>query len=94
VTRRVRRPPNTTPRLLDYQRFASDSAAAYNRLQTDLLWAANPEWFVTHDFMGDFESVDALGIETDAEIAVGGGDIPGRDLAAVAGPAESVTLCP
>jgi len=67
--------PGPTPaehhpsRLLDYQRFASGSAAAYNRLQTDLLRAANPEWFVTHNFMGDFEPLDAFGVSEDLDFA-------------------------
>jgi beta-galactosidase len=46
-------------RLLDYARFASASVAEYNRLQTRLLRAANDEWFVTHNFMGHFPSLDA-----------------------------------
>ena len=46
-------------RLLDYARFASASVAAYNRLQTRLLRAANDEWFVTHNFTGHFPSLDA-----------------------------------
>ena len=46
-------------RLLDYARFASASVAEYNRLQTRLLRAANDEWFVTHNFMGQFPSLDA-----------------------------------
>jgi len=49
-------------RLLDYGRFASDSAVAYNRLQIDLLRAADDDWFVTHNFMGNFSTLDSYDV--------------------------------
>lgn len=55
-------------RLLEYYRFASDSAAAYNRVQTELLREVNDEWFLTHNFMGDFETLDALSVSTDLDL--------------------------
>jgi len=53
-------PPGPTPaehhpsRLLAYDRFSNDSVAEYNRLHVDLIRDANDDWFVTHNFMGDF----------------------------------------
>ncbi|NEU55558.1 beta-galactosidase [Halorussus sp. MSC15.2] len=66
-------PPRPTPaeqhpsRLLDYYRFASDSVAEYNRLHADLLREANDDWFVTHNFMGDFRSLDAHSLSDDLD---------------------------
>jgi len=37
---------------LDYRRFMSDTYVEYQREQVSVLRAANPEWFVTHNFMG------------------------------------------
>ncbi|WP_129113899.1 beta-galactosidase [Halegenticoccus tardaugens] len=68
-------PPGPTPayhhpsRLLDYSRFASDSVVDYNRLQVDLLREANDDWFVTHNFMGDFEQLDAFEVSADLDFA-------------------------
>ncbi|ESP86796.1 beta-D-galactosidase [Candidatus Halobonum tyrrellensis G22] len=56
-------------RLLDYDRFASDSVAEYNRLHTELLRQANEEWFLTHNFMGDFPSIDAFDVTEDLDFA-------------------------
>jgi beta-galactosidase len=61
-------PPGHTPaeqhpsRLLDYYRFSSDSVVAYDALQTDLLRAANDDWFLTHNFVGDFQRLDAYAV--------------------------------
>jgi beta-galactosidase len=56
-------------RLLDYYRFASDSAVDYNREQTDLLRAANDDWFVTHNFMSHFDPLDAYDLSADLDFA-------------------------
>lgn len=55
-------------RLLDYYRFANDSVVSYNRLQTELLRKANAEWFITHNFMGDFETLDAFSVSEDLDL--------------------------
>lgn len=44
---------------LDYQRFLSDGVAAFQRDQVEILRAANPSWFVTHN--GCFGSIDYRG---------------------------------
>ncbi|QRV17790.1 beta-galactosidase (plasmid) [Haloterrigena salifodinae] len=54
--------------LLDFARFASDSVVEYNRLQANLLREANEEWFVTHNFMNLFESVDAYEFDEDLDL--------------------------
>jgi len=54
-------------RLLDYYRFASDSVVAYNRLQTDCLRARDDNWWVTHNFMGDFGALDAHDVASDLD---------------------------
>ncbi|WP_408960257.1 beta-galactosidase [Natrinema sp. 74] len=54
--------------LLDFARFASDSVVEYNRLQADLLREANEEWFVTHNFMHLFESVDTYEFDADLDL--------------------------
>ena len=66
-------PPRPTPaeqhpsRLLDYYRFANDSVVEYNRLHADLLREANDDWFITHNFMGDFPSLDAYSLADDLD---------------------------
>lgn len=55
-------------RLLEYARFASDSVVDYNRLQANLLRAANEDWFVTHNFMGRFDSLDAYAVSEDLDL--------------------------
>ncbi|MCH7662213.1 MAG: beta-galactosidase, partial [Euryarchaeota archaeon] len=55
-------------RLLEYYRFASDSVVSFNRLQTELLREANDEWFLTHNFMGDFETLDAFSVSEDLDL--------------------------
>lgn len=56
-------------RMLDYQRFASDSVVEYNRLHVDILREADDSWFVTHNFMGDFEPLDAFDVTADLDFA-------------------------
>jgi beta-galactosidase len=55
-------------RSIDYDRFASDSVVSYNRLQTDLLRERNDGWFLTHNFMGDFETLDAYAVSGDLDL--------------------------
>jgi beta-galactosidase len=72
-TPRPTRPTYLSPaHLLDYSRFLADGVAAFQREQIDLLRAANPRWFVTHngcfnhiDFAGDFSrDLDFLGYDS------------------------------
>ncbi|WP_211194956.1 beta-galactosidase [Halorhabdus amylolytica] len=44
--------------LLEYYRFASDSAVTYNERQAARLREANDEWFLTHNVIGGFETLD------------------------------------
>nr|WP_303645353.1 beta-galactosidase [Haladaptatus sp. W1] len=66
-------PPRPTPaeqhpaRLLDYYRFANDSVVEYNRLHVDCIREANDDWFVTHNFMGDFAQLDAYSLADDLD---------------------------
>ena len=66
-------PPGPTPadhhpsRLLDYYRFCNDSVVEYNRLHADLVREADADWFVTHNFMGDFASLDAYSLADDLD---------------------------
>jgi len=55
-------------RLLDYARFASDSVVDYNRLQADLVRAADDDWLVAHNFMGSFETLNARDVAADLDI--------------------------
>ncbi|WP_142859282.1 beta-galactosidase [Salinigranum halophilum] len=67
-------PPRPTPAehhpslRLEYARFASESAVDYNRLHVELLREANDEWFVAHNFMGDFEPLDAHAVSDDLDL--------------------------
>jgi beta-galactosidase len=67
-------PPRPTPaehhpsHLLDYYRFSSDSVVEYNRIHADLLREANDDWFVAHNFMGDFETLDAHAVSDDLDL--------------------------
>ncbi|XVH32037.1 beta-galactosidase [Haloferacaceae archaeon DSL9] len=67
-------PPGHTPaehhpsRLLEYYRFASDSVVDYNRLQASLLREANDDWFVTHNFMGHFSTLDAYAVSEELDL--------------------------
>ena len=67
--------PGPTPtdhhpaRLLDYRRFASESVAEYNRLHVEALREANDDWFVTHNFMADFDQLDGFDVASDLDFA-------------------------
>ncbi|KOX93308.1 MULTISPECIES: beta-galactosidase Bga [Halorubrum] len=67
-------PPGPTPaehhpsRLLAYARFSSDSVVDYNRLHADLIRDANPDWFVTHNFMGRFPTLNAYDVSDDLDL--------------------------
>jgi len=67
-------PPGPTPdehhpsRLLEYYRFASDSVVEYNRLQADLLRDIDDDWFLTHNFMGHFPTLDAYDVADDLDL--------------------------
>jgi len=59
-------------RLLDFHRFSSDSVVDYNRLHVEELRGAEADgddWFVTHNFMGDFEPLDAFDVSEDLDFA-------------------------
>jgi len=66
-------PPGPTPaehhpsRLLAYARFASGSVVEYNRLHADLIREADPDWFVTHNFMGRFPTLNAYDVSADLD---------------------------
>jgi len=66
-------PPGPTPaehhpsRLLAYARFSSDSVVEYNRLHADLIREADPDWFVTHNFMGRFPTLNAYDVSEDLD---------------------------
>ncbi len=53
---------------LDFRRFTSDSIIEYNRLQTDLLEEYNDDWFVTHNFMNLFPSLDIYEMGEDLDL--------------------------
>ncbi|RKD88906.1 beta-galactosidase [Halopiger aswanensis] len=55
--------------LLDYYRFSSDSAVAYNERQVDILREANDDWFVTHNFMSHFGPLDAYDVSESLDFA-------------------------
>ncbi|RKX29856.1 MAG: hypothetical protein DRP71_15860 [Verrucomicrobia bacterium] len=50
---------------LDYHRFLSESLLDFQREQIDILRAANPTWWVTHN--GTFEHIDHWGMGTDLD---------------------------
>jgi beta-galactosidase len=71
-------------RLLDYARFSNDSVVDYNHLQARILREADdgghdgtdadggPDsegWFVTHNFMGDFGTLDAHAVGEDLDFS-------------------------
>ena len=49
-------------RLLDYARFANESVVEYNDLQAEIIREVNDEWFVTHNFMGHFDTLDSFSV--------------------------------
>lgn len=63
VLPRAGRPTHANPaHCLDYQRFLSDGAAAFQRDQVEILRATQPGWFVTHN--GCFGAIDYRGAFT------------------------------
>lgn len=54
---------------LDYRRFSSDQVAAYGAMQAEILRAASPGRFVTHNFMGFFTEFDHWAIGRDYDVA-------------------------
>jgi beta-galactosidase len=68
-------------RLLDYARFSNDSVVDYNQLQATTLRDADEngagtegdderdDWFVTHNFMGDFGTLDAHALGADLDFS-------------------------
>jgi beta-galactosidase len=54
---------------LDYQRFASDEVAAFNRIQVDLLRALSPGRGILHNYMGASTAFDHFDIARDLDIA-------------------------
>jgi beta-galactosidase len=69
-------PPRPTPadhhpsHVLEYARFASESVVEYNRIHADVLREhdEDDEWFVAHNFMGDFETLDAHAVSEDLDL--------------------------
>jgi len=53
--------------LLDYDRFASDTAVAFQREQIELLREHCPNHFVTHNYMGLHDSVDYYALAADLD---------------------------
>jgi beta-galactosidase len=68
-------PPNLTvteanpSHRLDYQRFASDEVASFNRLQTEIIHRLSPGRDVTHNFMAFHTSFDHFALGRDLDIA-------------------------
>ena len=54
---------------LDYQRFASDAVAAFNRLQVEILKELSPGRDVLHNFMGGSTAFDHFDVANDLDIA-------------------------
>jgi beta-galactosidase len=67
-------PPGPTPaahhpsRLLDYYRFCNDSVVEYNELQASLLRAVDDDWTITHNFMGQFPTLDAFAVSDSLDL--------------------------
>ncbi|HXQ45547.1 MAG TPA: beta-galactosidase, partial [Caulobacteraceae bacterium] len=68
-------PPNLTvteanpSHRLDYQRFASEEVASFNRLQTDIIRRLSPGRDITHNFMAFHTSFDHFALGRDLDIA-------------------------
>jgi len=56
-------------RLLDYARFANQSVVEYNDMQAEIIRAANHEWFVMHNFMGHFDTLDSFSVADSLDFA-------------------------
>lgn len=67
-------PPGPTPaehhpsRLLDYYRFSNDSVVDYNEFQAELLRDVDDEWTLTHNFMGQFPTLDAFSVSESLDL--------------------------
>jgi beta-galactosidase len=67
-------PPGPTPaehhpaRLLDYYRFSNDSVVDYNEFQAELLRDIDDEWTITHNFMGQFPTLDAFSVSESLDV--------------------------
>lgn len=55
--------------LLDYNRFASDEVAAFNKLQSDIIRANSPDRNIIHNFMGFYTEFDHHKVGQDLDIA-------------------------
>ena len=68
-------PPNLTvteanpSHRLDYNRFASDQVADFNRQQTDILRRLSPGRDITHNFMGFYTEFDHFQVGSDLDLA-------------------------
>lgn len=68
-------PPNLTvteanpSHRLDYNRFASDEVASFNRLQVDILRRFSPGRDVVHNFMGFYTEFDHFAVGRDLDVA-------------------------
>jgi beta-galactosidase len=68
-------PPNLTvteanpSHRLDYNRFASDEVASFNRLQTDILRCFSPGRDIVHNFMGFYTEFDHFDVGRDLDVA-------------------------
>ncbi|WP_293902605.1 beta-galactosidase [Phenylobacterium sp.] len=68
-------PPNLTvteanpSHRLDYNRFASDEVARFNRLQVEILRRLSPGRDVTHNFMGFYTEFDHFAVGRDLDLA-------------------------
>ena len=69
------RPPNLTvteanpSHRLDYNRFASDEVASFNRLQTEILRRLSPGRDIVHNFMGFYTEFDHFDVSRDLDVA-------------------------
>jgi beta-galactosidase len=63
-------PADHNPALaLDFRRWSSEAVADFQRFQVEILRHANPEWFITHNFMGLFDEVDGERLCRDLDFA-------------------------
>ncbi|WP_430424787.1 beta-galactosidase [Phenylobacterium sp.] len=68
-------PPNLTvteanpSHRLDYNRFASDEVARFNRIQVDIIRRLSPGRDVTHNFMGFYTEFDHFHVGVDLDMA-------------------------
>ena len=60
--------PNPSHRL-DYNRFASDEVASFNRIQTDILRRLSPGRDIIHNFMGFYTEFDHFEVAADLDVA-------------------------